>query len=209
MNRYDEFYFRVRAVSDCSKGSKAEAMTTASPALSFHPMIRRTSSCSSREMKARQSAKIREIADALISEGFFTLDAQARALGLGRSTTWTILKANHKSTGLSAKIIDRILVRQLPPRVRAKILEYVEEKAIGCYGHSERLRRKFITLLLAKRVQKIDLEKIFRLPAEAQFGKIATALGSAPQSVASTGPTSYARPSVRFTRKLRQSPGVS
>src|SRR5512136_1820143 len=105
--------------------------------LSFDLMIRRTSSYSSRpqstaEMKARQSAKIREIADALIAEGFFTLDAQAKALGLGRSTTWTILKASHKSTGLSAKIIDRILARHLPLLVRAKILEYVEEKAIGC-----------------------------------------------------------------------------
>src|SRR5262249_11704985 len=43
-------------------------------------------------MKARQSAKIREIAEALVCAGFVKLDAQAKVLGLCRSTTWTILK---------------------------------------------------------------------------------------------------------------------
>jgi hypothetical protein len=199
-----------------------EMTVTGSALSSFDLMVKRTRSYSSRHpqstaaMKARQSAKIREIADALISEGFFTLDAQAKALGLCRSTTWTILKASHKSTGLSAKIIDRILEGQLPPLVRAKILEYVEEKAIGCYGHSERLRRKFITLLLAKRVQQTDLEEIFRLPAEARIARIATALGPGPQSAASAASTTYARPrpvargskQVGFARKLPRSRGV-
>ena len=197
-------------------------MTSASRVLlSFDQMAKRTSSSSrspqsTADMKAQQSAKIRDIAHALISEGHFTLDAQAKALGLGRSTTWTILKSSHKSTGLSAKIIDRILERPLPPLVRAKILEYVEEKAIGCYGHSERLRRKFITLLLAKRVQQTDLEEIFRLPAEARIVRIASALGTGPQSAASAASTSYARPwpvarnseQVRVARKLRRSRGA-
>jgi hypothetical protein len=107
------------------------------------------------EMKARQAAKIREIAEALASEGFVTLDAQARALGLGRSTTWTILKSNHKGSGLSAKIINRVLAnKQLPRLVRARILEYVEDKATGRHGHSAKLRRKFITALsVATRVR--------------------------------------------------------
>lgn len=104
-------------------------------------------------MKARQAAKIREIADALKLAGFLTVEAQANALKLGRSTAWTILKAHHKASGLSAKIINRILeVRGLPPPVRAKILEYVEEKAAGRYGHSEKLRQKFMTALSAKQV---------------------------------------------------------
>ena len=61
------------------------------------------------EMKARQATKIRGIAEALVSAGFVSLDAQARALGVGRSTAWTILKSSHKASGLSAKIINRIL----------------------------------------------------------------------------------------------------
>jgi hypothetical protein len=105
------------------------------------------------KMKARQSAKIREIADALISAGFPTIDAQAKILGVCRSTAWTLLKSTHKGSGLSAKVISRILaVRQLPPRVRTKVLEYVEEKASGHYGHSTRLRRKFITALSKRHI---------------------------------------------------------
>jgi hypothetical protein len=79
------------------------------------------------------SSRLRE---ALVAAGIFALDDQAKALGLGRSTTWTILKGNHKGSGLSAALINRILVApQLPPLVRAKVLEYVEEKADGRYGH--------------------------------------------------------------------------
>src|SRR6266478_9905874 len=55
-------------------------------------------------MKARQSLKIRELAEALKSAGFLTLDEQAKALGLSRSTAWTIRKASHKASGLSASI---------------------------------------------------------------------------------------------------------
>src|SRR5262244_674676 len=47
-------------------------------------------------MKARQSSKIRELAEAVKSAGFLTLDEQAQALGLSRSTAWTIGKASHK-----------------------------------------------------------------------------------------------------------------
>ena len=36
---------------------------------------------------------------------------------------------------------------QLPPLVRVKILEYVEEKAAGRYGHGTTQRRKFIAQL--------------------------------------------------------------
>jgi DNA invertase Pin-like site-specific DNA recombinase len=57
-------------------------------------------------MKARQSAKIRELREALVASGFLTLDEQSKALGLSRSTTWTILKGNHKASGLSAAIIE-------------------------------------------------------------------------------------------------------
>ena len=41
-------------------------------------------------MKARQSSKIRELAEAVKSAGFLALDEQAKALGLSRSTAWTV-----------------------------------------------------------------------------------------------------------------------
>ena len=100
------------------------------------------------EMKVRQSSKIRELGDALIAEGFFTLDQHAKALGLGRSTTWVMLKANHKASGLSTTVINRMLAApRLPPLVRAKILEYIDEKAAGLYGHSSTQVRRFTARL--------------------------------------------------------------
>src|ERR1700730_1220328 len=84
------------------------------------------------EMKARQSAKIRELGQVLIDVGLRSLDDQANALGLPRSTAWTILKTCHKSSGLSAAIIERMLgSSKLPPRARAILVEYVEEKSFG------------------------------------------------------------------------------
>lgn len=120
------------------------------------------------KMKARQSAKIRDIANALVTAGFDTLDAQARILGIGRSTAWTILQGNHKGSGLSAKIVNRILsVRPLPPLVRKTILEYVEEKASGRYGHSAKLRRRFITALSARRIEAAEKARIAALTTRA------------------------------------------
>src|SRR5712691_5888430 len=99
-------------------------------------------------MKTRQSLKIRELGDALTAEGFVTLDEQATALGLCRSTTWTLLKGNHKSSGLSATVINRMLAApQLPPLVRSKVLEYVEDKTAGLYGHSKAQLRRFTARL--------------------------------------------------------------
>ena len=94
-------------------------------------------------VKARQASKIREIGDALIALGYLALDEQAKALGLARSTAWTILQANHKSSGLSATVINRMLAApQLPTLVRA-ILEYIDEKVAGLYGHSKLQLRRF------------------------------------------------------------------
>ena len=109
------------------------------------------------DRKTRQAAKIRELGDALIASGIVTLDAQAEALGLSRSTTWTILKGNHKSSGLSAAIINRMLAApQLPPLVRAKVLEYIEEKTAGLYGDCQPRLRKFVALLsISPRARRI------------------------------------------------------
>jgi hypothetical protein len=102
----------------------------------------------SARMKGRQSSKIRELAEAVKSAGFLTLDEQAKALGLSRSTAWTIRKASHKASGLSASIINRMLAApDLPPLARSKILEYVEEKAAGLYGGTRSQRRKFAARL--------------------------------------------------------------
>jgi len=100
------------------------------------------------DMRARQSSKIRELGDALIAEGYLTLDEQARALGLGLSTTWTILKRTYKTSGLSAGIINRMLAA--PRLVRARIIEYIDEKTAGLYGHSNTQLRRFAIRLTVK-----------------------------------------------------------
>ena len=108
----------------------------------------KTPNLSLADVKARQSSKIREIGEALITAGFVSLDAQAKALGLPRSTAWTILSAEHKSTGISAKIVCRMLSSQrLPSLVRAKVIEYAAEKAAGLYGGTKAQRRKFVHAL--------------------------------------------------------------
>jgi hypothetical protein len=116
-----------------------EPADDSSPALAISP---------SSEMKALQSAKIRKIGDALRTAGYVTLDEQAVVLGLCRSTTWTVLRADHKASGLTAAVINRMLAApSLPPSVSKKILEYVNEKAAGLYGHCAKRRRKFVANL--------------------------------------------------------------
>ena len=88
-------------------------------------------------MKARQCAKIAELHTALVNAGLVSLDSRANALGLSRSTTWAVLKGNHKASGLSAAVINRIVLSpQLPASARVILFQYVEEKLAGAYGHS-------------------------------------------------------------------------
>ena len=110
--------------------------------------------------KANQAAKLQELGDILAKEGFVTVSEQSKVLGLSRSTSWTILKGSHKGSGLSARVINRILGQRLPPAVRTKIVEYVEEKAGGCYGHSRLVRRRFIAQLSATKVDRSHLFEI-------------------------------------------------
>jgi hypothetical protein len=108
-------------------------------------------------MKSDHSSPIQKIGDALVAEGFVTLDQQAKALGLSRSTTWTILRANHKKSGLSAAIVNRILkAPQLPGSVRAKVLQYVEEKSAGFHGHNKLQQRRFAARLDSMRQRRRD-----------------------------------------------------
>ena len=89
----------------------------------------------SSEFRAIQAAKIRELQEALMSAGFWSLDQQSKVLGLPRSTSWTILRGMHKKSGLSAAVIKRILsAPELPSVVKERLIEYVREKSAGLYG---------------------------------------------------------------------------
>ena len=100
------------------------------------------------EMKTQQASKIRQIGEALVAAGLCALDEQAEALGLSRSTTWSILKASYKNSGLTPVTLKRMLAApDLPPIVRAKILEYIEEKTAGLYGDGKTRLRKFTAAL--------------------------------------------------------------
>ena len=95
-----------------------------------------------------QRKKIQQIRDALVTVGLTRLDQQAAALGVIRSTAWTIIQGRHKKTGLSANLIIRMLrAPNIPPNVRRVIVEYVEEKCGGLYGHSDNQLRRFIAKL--------------------------------------------------------------
>jgi predicted DNA-binding transcriptional regulator AlpA len=110
--------------------------------------FRLLSAARAQSQRARQFSKIEELVEALKAAGFLTLDEQAKALGLSRSTAWTIRKANHKASGLSASIINRMLAApQLPQGARNTILEYIEEKTAGLYGGSRSQRRNFAARL--------------------------------------------------------------
>jgi hypothetical protein len=98
--------------------------------------------------QAVQSAKISELREALVAAGHLHLDDQASVLGLSRSTTWTIVRAQHKSSGLSAQVIKQILAQpQLPALARIRIYEYIEEKSLGMYGHKPSQVRRFLEAL--------------------------------------------------------------
>jgi hypothetical protein len=73
---------------------------------------------------------LQDIANAVIVEGYYSLDQQANALGIHRSTAWTIMKNKHKLGRLSEKTTSRMLAQPgLPPSVRALILRYLMDKS--------------------------------------------------------------------------------
>jgi hypothetical protein len=81
---------------------------------------------------------------ALVAAGFETLDKQADVLSLPRNTTWTIMHGNHKKSGLSEGLLGRMLKSpQLPTSVRAKVIEYIEAKVGGGFGHNIIQQRRF------------------------------------------------------------------
>lgn len=64
---------------------------------------------------AKRNIPLQLIADALIRAGHISLDAQAKALGLSRSTAWTIVKTKHKLGRLNAETTARILANPETP----------------------------------------------------------------------------------------------
>ena len=94
--------------------------------------------------RRQQRLKIEEIGRALAECGFVALDEQAYVLGLSRSTAWTVIRGKHKTSGLSAMTINRMLdTGRLPPRVRQKLLEYIAAKMSGAYGGQKHRLRAF------------------------------------------------------------------
>ena len=101
-------------------------------------------SSATRDVKVQQCAKIGELRQALVDAGFHSLDSQAIALGLARSTTWVILKARHKSSGLTGSVIRQILRSpELPATAERVIQQYVAQKMAGAYGHDRKQIQKF------------------------------------------------------------------
>ena len=94
--------------------------------------------------RTQQRLKIEEIGRTLVECGFVALDEQAYVLGLSRSTAWTVLRGKHKTSGLSAMTINRMLATgRLPPKVRLKVLEYIAEKMSGAYGDRKHRLKAF------------------------------------------------------------------
>ena len=82
--------------------------------------------------RRKYSVGIQHIREALVASGYTSLDQQAKALGVHRSTAWTIIKATHKLGRLSRKTTVRILANpDTPPSVRAVIQQYLAERSIG------------------------------------------------------------------------------
>jgi hypothetical protein len=119
---------------------------------------------SGNSMKARQCSKIAELRWVLEQSGYRSLDKQANALGLSRSTTWAILQASHKASGVSGSILKRMLQSpELPPAVRQWVDEYVSEKLSGAYGHStKRLRIFRAQIEIQEVIACVDVARAFR-----------------------------------------------
>ena len=127
-----------------SKGARPPERTSLRPARGRQTAKIREIGGGIAAAKARRSIKLREVEVALRRAGLIALDEQARALGLPRTTTWKLLRGSYKTSGPSAVIINRILCApRLPLTARIKILEYIQERVSGAYGHSKSQLRRF------------------------------------------------------------------
>ena len=91
-----------------------------------------SAACSLARGRWKYPDRLRDISEALIADGYTSLNAQAKALGLHRSAAWTILKAKHKLGRLSLKTTNSMLANpELPPSVRIVVLQYLTERSDG------------------------------------------------------------------------------
>jgi len=82
--------------------------------------------------RERRITSLQQISNSLVAAGYTSLDSQAKALGVRRSTAWTIVNAKHKLGRLSAKTTNRILANpELPAPVRAAVRQYLDEADSG------------------------------------------------------------------------------
>src|SRR3974390_3246972 len=89
------------------------------------------------------NTKLGEIGGALVAAGYDTTAKQAAVLGVCRATAWVVLNRD-KRVGPSASVIKRILSSpNVPPPVRRKIEEYIQERISGLYGHCVSATRAF------------------------------------------------------------------
>ena len=102
-----------------------------------------------KKQKARQASQISKIHHALVVAGFDTVAKQAAVLGLSRSVVWAFLH-HDKRAGPSNMLLKRILLSKIPWGVRAAIHQYIEDKGLGLYGHSNSAlryhRRSFVRI---------------------------------------------------------------
>ena len=76
------------------------------------------------------TVRLQDIGDALVAAGYTSLDDQAKALGVTRSTAWNIVNGKNKLDRLARKTTKRILANpDTPPSVRAIIQQYLAERS--------------------------------------------------------------------------------
>ena len=97
--------------------------------------------------KERQASKLAEIREALVAAGYDTTAKQAAVLGVCRATAWVVLNRD-KRVGPSASVIKRILSSpNIPPAVRHKVEEYIQERISGLYGIACQRHGRFVEAL--------------------------------------------------------------
>jgi hypothetical protein len=96
-----------------------------------------------RDKRFNYEIGLRHISEALVACGYTSLDGQAKALGIHRSTAWTIIKTKHKLGRLSTKTTKRILTNSVtPPAVRSVVQKYLAERSDVLATRAERLDRR-------------------------------------------------------------------
>jgi hypothetical protein len=89
-----------------------------------------TTTGASMRQNRNYAIRLQDISEALTKSGYTKLDQQAKALGLCRSTAWTIMKTKHKLGRLSFKTTNSMLANpETPPAVRTLVEKYLSERS--------------------------------------------------------------------------------